>query len=247
MKWTVASVNWNSVEFLEHHAKFFHEFADDFEFLICDNTRPSQRKELEELASKYNKVRLMFPTVGGLSHSDGVKNCVMSALGKYILMMDPDFFWMKKSILTLFEHYFDQGYHAIGTEFWDHPFPMPWGAAYYTDEIRDLEYHTLCQMKCDKCGNIVGDRWSDTAFEVRIRLQHLPHFGFKKTNSTIIPFMGDHYFAFRPVSFTYDGNVIAHHLMRGDYKFPMENEMITEEIKTARKKYIDYFWSNLYD
>lgn len=245
-RWTIASVNWNSVEFLDHQLKFFHQFGDNFEYLIVDNTNPSQKEALEKLSLKYDKIRLFFPTSGGLNHSDGLKHCVTLAEGKYILIMDPDFFWMKKSILNLFEHYFHQGYHAIGTEFWDHPFPMPWGAAYYTKEIKDLNFYTKCQMKCD-CGNIVGDRWSDTAFEVRIRLQNLPHFGFKKTNSTIIPFMGNHSFAFKPISFIYNGEVIAHHLMRGEYPFPMKNEMINHQIIESRKKYIDYFWNNLKD
>ena len=35
-KWTIGTVNWNSIEFIEYHAKFFHSFSDDFEFLVCD-------------------------------------------------------------------------------------------------------------------------------------------------------------------------------------------------------------------
>ena len=28
MKWTIATVNWKSIEFIEYHANFFHSFAD---------------------------------------------------------------------------------------------------------------------------------------------------------------------------------------------------------------------------
>jgi glycosyltransferase involved in cell wall biosynthesis len=247
-KWTIALVNWNSIEFIEYHAKFFHSFCDDFEFLVCDNTSPYQSEELDAIAEKYEKVKIIYPDGKNLSHGGGINNCLGEASGKYILIMDPDFFWMKKSILRVFEHYFDQGYHAIGTEFWDHPFPMPWGAAYYTDEIRDLDCTARVEKYCDKCNNKLLDKWSDTGWEIRVRLHNQPHFGFRRVMSKCVPYMGNHFYSFNPISFVYDGNFIAHHLMRGEYKnTDLHKDFVNNEMIIARKKYIEYFWSNLQD
>jgi hypothetical protein len=245
LKWTIGIINLNSLEFIEHQLKYFHEFCSDFEFIIYDNDSVKKNTFLDDISKKYKNIRVIqTPNVShGLhSHGLGLNACVQMAQGKYILLMDPDFFWIKKNILSLFEHYFDQGCHAIGTEDWNHSFPMPWGAAYITDEIRDLDLRSKCHP-CDKCHAWVSDLDHGTGFQLRIRLKNKPHHAFKKVLNQI-PDLGKLNNTGYSQTYAYDTKAIAHHLKGGSQ---IEETYTKEQVEEIRSKYTEWMWSQLYD
>lgn len=245
-KWTIASVNWDSLDFLEHQAKFFHTFDDNFEYIICDHTRPFQREQLLELQKKYKNIRLYFPHDADkkyCEHGQGLNNCLKIAKGKYFLTIDPDFFFMKKRILNFIEEFFKKKYHAVGTMYYDVSFPPIWGAAYITKEIKDLNLMPATFL-CPACNNFKYDYLVDTGYQIRIRLKNKLHIGFKTTESKM-PFFGSHSDGWTPSAFEYQNKIICYHLMRGAYN--RKDPFATPEMIKARKKYTEYFWNNLYD
>jgi glycosyltransferase involved in cell wall biosynthesis len=244
-KWTIGIVNWKSIEFIEYQLKYFHSFSDDFEFLVCDNESDIETPKFKELKEKYPKLKLInryWKSDSWAAHGIGLNQCTKIAEGKYILLMDPDFFWMKKDILSFFEHYFDQGYHAIGTEYWSHSFPMPWGAAYITDEIRDLDLRAKAHP-CDRCHTWTSDHDHDTGFQIRIRLKNKPFFSFRSSKNNQIPDLGklNNIYA---QTFVYDGRNIAHHLKDGCKIKEGQNR---NEINEIKNKYTEWMWSQLWE
>jgi|694.fasta_scaffold02041_5 hypothetical protein len=245
LKWTIGITNWDSLEFIQYHAKYFHEFCSDFEFIVYDNENIQGTASFDDIRKKYNRTRIVqTPSVspGCHGHGLGLNACVQMAKGKYILLMDPDFFWMKKDILSFFESYFKMGYHAIGTEYWGNTFPMPWGAAYITDEIKDLDLRAKSHP-CNKCNNWVYDRDYDTGFQLRIRLKNKPFFFFRESQKSSIPDLGklnDMY----SQTFVYDGRNIAHHLKGGSQPKEGQNR---DELIAIKKKYTEWMWSQLWE
>ena len=245
-KWTIASVNWDSLDFLEHQAKFFHTFDDNFEYIICDHTRPFQKEQLHELQKKYKNIILHFPHDADkkyCEHGQGLNHCLKKARGKYFLTIDPDFFFMKKRILNFIEEFFKKKYHAVGTMFHDVRFPPIWGAAYITKEIKDLDLRSK-PLNCNKCGNFQHNYLLDTGCEIRIRLKNKSNIAFESAGSKL-PFFGSHLDGWNPNAFVYQNKIICYHLMRGSYN--RKDPFATPEMIEARRKYTEYFWNNLYD
>lgn len=247
-KWTIASVNWDSLDFLEHQAKFFHTFDDNFEYIICDHTRPFQREQLLELQKKYKNIRLHFPHDADKKHKfhgEGLNDCLKIAKGKYFLTIDPDFFFMKKRILNFIEEFFKKKYHAVGTMYYDLSFPPIWGAAYITKEIKDLDLMSGT-FRCSVCNNFKHNYLVDTGYEIRTRLKNKLHIGFKRTESKLPPF-GSYLdgWTLRHQAFEYQNKIICYHLMRDSYV--PKDPFATPEMIEARRKYTEYFWNNLYD
>ena len=108
-KWTIGTVNWDSFDFIKYQLKYFHEFNEDFEFIIHDNENTNETLETQEIKTKYPSTKLLHPTwqgTGGGAHGIGLNECLKRANGKYFLAIDPDFFFMNKNILSFLESYF---------------------------------------------------------------------------------------------------------------------------------------------
>ena len=58
-KWTIGTVNWKSIEFIEYQLKYFHEFSDDFEFIVCDNESSVETPKFKDLKEKHPKLKLI--------------------------------------------------------------------------------------------------------------------------------------------------------------------------------------------
>ena len=243
-KWTIGTVNWDSYDFIKYQLKYFHEFNEDFEFIIHDNQNTSATSESQEIGEKYPLVKLIYSKWvgrGGGSHGIGLSECLKRANGKYILLIDPDFFWMKKNILPFLESYFESGYHAVGTEYQGTSFPMPWGAAYITEEIRDLNLMAKTSI-CEKCKTWIYDRDYDTGWQLRIRLGNKPHHAFRQIQNQV-PNLGKYNTGYSQ-TYVYDTKVIAHHLKGGSQ---IEGSYTEEQVKEIRGKYTEWIWSQLYD
>ena len=58
VKWSVISVNFNSLDYLDYQARVLQEFNEDYEYIICDNTFPRQEDQLNELKLKYKNIKI---------------------------------------------------------------------------------------------------------------------------------------------------------------------------------------------
>jgi hypothetical protein len=243
-KWTIASVNWDSFEFIKYQLKYFHEFSEDFEFIIHDNENVNETQDSQEIKTKYPSVKIIHPTWqgrGGGAHGIGLNECLKRAKGEYFLAVDPDFFWMKKKILPFLESYFECGYHAVGTEYIGTSFPMPWGAAYITEEIRDLNLMAKTSI-CEGCKTWIYDRDYDTGWQLRIRLGNKPHHAFKQVLNQV-PDLGKFNTGYTQ-TYVHDEKVIAHHLKGGSQ---IETNHTKEQVKEIKNKYTEWMWNQLYD
>ena len=245
-KWTIGTVNWKSIDFVEYQLKYFHEYNQDFEFIVCDNESNVETPKFKDLKEKYPKLKLInqhWKIASWSAHGIGLNQCIKSAEGKYILLMDPDFFWMKKDILSFLEYYFDQGYHAIGADYMHTTtsFPMIWGGSYVTNEIKDLDLLTR-NPRCESCKNWIHDRDYDTGWQIRIRLSNKPHYSFRQIQNQVPNF--GRYNDRESETYVYDTKVIAHHLRSGSQ---IEEDYKEEKIKEIREKYTEWMWSQLYD
>jgi glycosyltransferase involved in cell wall biosynthesis len=243
-KWTIGTVNWKSIDFVEYQLKYFHEYNQDFEFIVCDNESNVETSKFKDLKEKYSKLKLVnsqWRNCAWSAHGIGLNQCMKIAEGKYILLMDPDFFWMKKDILSFFENYFKIGYHAIGTEYAGTNFPMPWGAAYITEEINDLDLIVKTSI-CEKCNILVYDKMYDTGWQLRIRLSNKPHHAFKQVLNQI-PNLGRYNTSWSQ-TYIHDNKAIAHHFKSGSQIERTYNE---QQVKEIREKYTDWMWNQLYD
>ena len=242
VKWSVVSVNFNSLDYLDYQARVLEEFNDDYEFIICDNTFPRQQKELEELKSRHKNIKIYINPLEKWKHGSGLDTGISKSHGKYICMIDPDFFFHKKNYLQFLEGFLDQGYHAVGTQYIkpNEFFPMPWGAAYILDEIKDLSMDNGF-MHCKECNKWICPGHLDTGYQIRVRLKNERFIAFKEVAHNI-PYLGNHSIAFSPKCYEYNGEIICSHLMRGGYD---KAEVINEEVKKIRKNYCEYFYSIL--
>jgi len=213
LKWTVACVNFSSFELVKYQTKYFHENCNDFEFLVYDHDNITNLPEMQEFIKNYDKLKIIpspMKTPGIHGYGLGLNACIQMAKGKYILMMEPEVFWMKKNILSFMESFMEMGYHAVGTEHWGTSFPMPWSSAYIVNEIRDLDMRSKSYV-CEKCHNHMHDRDYDTGFQLRVRLKNKPFYFFRESRSDNLPPVGALEYLFWQ-TFAHDGLELAHHL-----------------------------------
>ena len=118
---------------------------------------------------------------------------------------------------------------------------MPWGAAYITEEIRDLNLMTKTSI-CEKCKIWIYDRDYDTGWQLRIRLGNKPHHAFRQIQNQV-PDLGKYNTGYSQ-TYVYDTKVIAHHLKGGSQ---IEGSYTEEQVKEIRGKYTEWIWSQLYD
>jgi len=242
VKWSVISVNFNSLDYLDYQARVLQEFNEDYEYIICDNTFPRQEDQLNELKLKYKNIKIIINPIEKWKHGSGLNSGLEIATGKYVCMIDPDFFFHKKNYLGFLEEFLQKGYHAVGTEFIPNYdiFPMPWGAAYFLNEVKDLNMDNDF-FECKECNKWVCKVELDTGYQIRIRLKNKPFVAFKQVTPNI-PFLGYHSVSFQPKSYEYDGEIVCSHLMRGIYHI---KETIDDKLHEARKNYCEYFYSIL--
>lgn len=240
IKYTVGMVNYKTFDLISYHCRVFDVYCDNFELLVWDNEHEFVTDEFSELMKRYKFLRVIPSdrmNRHSYSHGVGLNGIMSEAAGERIFFCDPDFFYMKKNVLKFFDSFFDDGYRAVGTVFWSHPFPMPWGAAYILDDIKDLDLRSKHHY-CHDCEKWLCDMYYDTAFRIRIRLGNTRYMSFGEVVPHCLPDFGWRS-NFRSQSFVHDGYLIAHHLKEGSQ---MQGDLL--EVK---KKYCDWFWENLKD
>lgn len=246
-KWTVATVNWKSIEYLIYQLKFLYDYNDpeEFEFVIFDNMWPNQRTELKEICRPYashENVRIMFyKGAGGQQHGDGLTKILRTANSKYFLSNDPDFFWLKKGHLKFLESFFDDGKAVVGA-YHQNNRPANWAAAYRIQDIVGADFKANW-MPCPHCRKAILVPNQDTGWELIIRTDHLPCHMFPLMQVDL-PDYGHYSYRNGPEGYSHDGRLVGVHLFRGDYPAEDRSASLSKEWVDARLAYGDYFYNN---
>lgn len=253
MNWTIGMVNYKTIDLISYHCRVFDSYCKDFEFLVWDNESDYLTDDFSDLMKKYSFLRVMPSPkrnsrsnshgfgLNGIMHGFGLNGIMEKAVGKRIFFCDPDFFYMKKNVLNFFNRFFEDGYRSVGTEYWGETFPMPWGAAYILNDIKDLDLRSNFNY-CEKCKKSTYEKMHDTGFQLRIRLGNYRFMSFKELLPHQLPNLGWKC-KWPSQTFVHEEKIVAHHLKEGS----QVQNLDSTELKNIKKNYCDWFWENLQD
>lgn len=271
--WTIGIVNYKSATYLEYQMKILYEFndPDSFKIIIIDNSCPHQTEELSKIQAqyaKYNNMEIVYfdasqePWMrGGGQHGQGLNEVLKRTDTKYLLVHDPDFFFVQKNYLKLFEQKLNEGNVAVGAPY-RHPyetgkigksdFPSAFGAAYITSEIQGLNFLPSISQSSFKKGiaNWIEPEGADVGWEMRDRLSDKPYCTFSQKYASLLKYyFGNYSFEQEPYEYFLDNKRIAYHLFRGtfvadDRKYSTADiqKKTPEEWNRVRKKCGQYFY-----
>jgi len=265
-KWTVAIVNWKSLDWLNWQIKSLYEFNNpiNFELIIFDGMFPkSELVELEFLCEPYKSfknIKLLSWSTGdekqsdfgsgnsiyhGSEHGDELTEILKIANSQYFLSNDPDYFWMIKDHLNFLEKFFIAGYGSVGAVNNYFDFVSIWAGAYRTEDIKGLSA-AATWVTCSDCKKRFLVQGQDTGWQFRLKTQALPKFLFPQMIFNL-PFKG-------PWSYPFDGGYnfykayhyeklpIGLHFFRGQYPIEQTTAPLPDEWKIARQSYGKYFY-----
>lgn len=262
-KWTVGMVNYKTFSYLPFQLKSLFEFNDpkEFEVIIVDNSFPHQTEELEGLKkqyAEYDNIKIIYhrPTVnrelkGSIDHAEGLNLILQETKTPYLLVHDPDFFWIKKNYLKIMESYLLQGKVTIGAPYTKPVkigkpnFPAAFGCAFLVDALRNNNLNfdvgnTLEEVTLDH---------KDVGWKIRERLSVEPAVSFTQTPADIRNIFGQHTFQTMSMQYFLDGEKFAYHLYRGSFVDTSENyrdapieQSAPQNWEDARKKYAEFFY-----
>lgn len=266
--WTVGIVNYKSLSFIKHQLKTLYNFNSvPFKLIICDNSIPSEKKELEKICSKYKNITIIGHESKELGtscqHSEGLQKILDLVDTEYLLINDPDFFWVQKEYLKTLQDLLDEGYVCVGAPFYRAGFsndttPALWGCAYDTKILEDGDFYSFEGKDRDSISKDLT-QGKDTGWKLRVKFQkqNLPTYSFGDSFGISLRhnFNKDeqHYTVTSLKSiheYSYKGEVIAYHLSHGCHEteesFPtMEtrrNASCTSKWSNLRDKYSNYFY-----
>lgn len=225
-KWTVALVNWKSIDFLKYQLKqlYLHNDANEFTISIFDATFPkNQIAELLELIAPYRphaNISLYgwtTRTERGRPHGAELDAIMRRSWSEFFLSNDPDFFWVRGNHLQLLADVMSR-YRSCGTVQFVSPKHLPaWCAAYRLDDIKHTSWEPVHGR--DPENKVIVIDGKDTGWMPSEATEHQPRLFFQTCPFTP-PYLG-------PVSYTEDkmtcasyqhsGCVLGTHMFRGKY------------------------------
>jgi len=262
---TVGMVNYKCEAYIPTQLKSIFEFndKDDFDYIIVDNNPIHDKQYWKNLKKDYDFTIIPHDpkdvnrTSG--EHADGLNVLLKEAQkngSKYLLMYDPDFFWVQKNLIKYFTAEFEnENYAAIGApytiplRFGNWMTPCAFGAAYSIDFIGDLDF------SCAKSQHETMIEGKDVGWQIREKLSQpgVKHLTFSQENVPPNEFVGGSHAAGKDYSYeailrqyTLYGKRIAYHLHRGSFDAPLGKYMAenwrsdrTKDIDQPPKKWVD--------
>lgn len=272
-EWTIGIVNYKSAVYIKWQLKILFESNDPscFKLIIVDNSSPHQKKELEELTKEYSakykniEVIYLLPKEESASgqHGEGLSLVKEKTTTKYLLVHDPDFFWVQGGYLNSLKDYLEQSKDnvAIGAPYpnkigiGDPWFPSAYGCAYKTDTLKGVDFFAdVSEEKrkesFKKYPISEGFEFSyDVGWKIREKLSNKKFFTFSQREAPELnKIIGAHSFETLTREYFYNGKTIGFHLFRGTFTGTVENHkdpknQINEEWIIARNKYGSYFYN----
>jgi len=287
-KWTVGFVNFRSSVYVEYQLKILYEFnnVDDFDLVIVDNSNDEQEFEnLSKLCRPYIEQYGNITLLNNLSdisklkevygdrffvsghHGEGIKIIydIAKKNSQYLLVQDPDFFYVKKNYLQIFEKLHQEGNIAVGAPYpkgaaWGDPFyPEAYGCSYIVSYLNDSSFTpgfaTEEEMKIFNEKYEGKYKWwgFDVGWRIRKDYSDKPFVSFDQRKcSELIKKIGQQ-FRSKPREYSFKGDIIGYHL-NGGTRHPKEKkeyveqynseqlEEIFNEWQDIRKKYSVYFY-----
>jgi hypothetical protein len=274
-QWTVVTVNFRSTDYLGSQLKLLYEFNDPQEFtlLLYDNSRPHEREALEALTAPYQaahqNIEIVYYTpaseAASAQHGEALTDALAKVNTPYLLVHDPDFFWVQRGYLKTLQGYLEKGNVAIGAPY-NRPvgignplFPAAYGCAYSVENLKkpDIDFTAnISQAWLEQSQREYPDcNFSyDVGWKIRRDLSALPFVTFKDEMAVeLIAIMGSHSFASFPHEYFLEGKTIAFHLFRGtitdivdiffDVSTRNPNVILDKDKKEARQRYAAFFYS----
>ena len=279
-KWTIGTVNYKTSVYMSWQKKMLYEFnnPEDFDYVVVDNS-PVHEKEFFDTLKKDTPNMEVIPHVPedvnrtSGEHGDGLDVILNKARengSKYILVYDPDFFWVQKDLLGWMEREFEiNKYVAIGAPYtiplqhFDFNTPCAFGAAYTMEFLEDISF------KCHSDQHEVVIKGKDVGWEIRQKLAQsvdYKHLTFTQSDVPANEFVGGSHetgmnYSFQAILRQYHtrGKRIAYHLHRGSFddhldKFSAENWRSDRSIDLhqppelwtqTREKYCEKYFAEL--
>ncbi|MCA3268864.1 MAG: hypothetical protein LW855_00790 [Alphaproteobacteria bacterium] len=238
-RWTVLTVNYRSSDYFPAQLKLLYEHNDPatFQLLIYDNSRPHERDILESLTAPYkaahNNVNVIYyspsATAASEQHGEAASHALKTIETPYLLLHDPDFFWVRPNYLDILARELEQGRVAVGAPYLGpvgigHPkFPWVIGCAYKTAALKEAGVDFTADVNDETLARSAKDfppekfHFSyDTGWKVRAALSDKPFLAFEDSFAAeLVAIMGRHSFESLPHEYYLHGKTIAFHIYRG--------------------------------
>lgn len=277
-KWTILFVNHHSEYYFEYQLKILYKLndPDDFELLIIDNSVISEVDRISSYAKKYqdsfNNIRVLHYSPKGEfnknkerdEHGETVNFAMNHIKTRYLLIQDPDFFWVKKNYLNCLEDLLVKGSVAVGAPYplkasnGPIDFPASFGCAYSVDKVRNISF--MGEYLDDNLINSLYEKYPakegygypcDMGYKIRIHLSEEKYTSFSQQEKNLNKFFGEHSIT-RSVCYSFQGKEIAFHLFGGSREpkqvagfidlSKCEQEGVFSKWKEVRYKYSKYFY-----
>ena len=272
-EWTIGIVNYNSAVYIKWQLKILFEANDPncFKLIIVDNSAPHQKQELEELTKEYSKkyqnieVIYLVPKEESASgqHGEGLSLIKEKTTTKYLLVHDPDFFWVQIGYLNSLKSYLEQANDnvAIGAPYpnkigiGDPWFPSAYGCAYKTNALKGVDFFADVSEEKRKSSFkkypiSEGFEFSyDVGWKIREKLSNKGFFAFFQREALELnKIIGTHSFETLTREYFYKDRTIGFHLFRGTFTGTVKNhkdpkKKINKEWIISRNKYGAYFYN----
>lgn len=241
-KWTIGTVNYRSEIYLPWKLKMCYEFEDkeDFKYIIVDNEPIHNKSFFDNLKLQYPEIKVIpfdptpfvpvssYSTLFWGNQSSGYHAAALNIIllearksgSEYLMIYDPDFFWIQKNTLKYFESEFKKhDYCAIGapydyiTSIGNTTFPCVFGSAYRVKDLDGVDFSSGFFEEINE--------GKDTGWKIREKLSYKKFLSFNteaipeneiiKVNGDVSKRWGwsDHQ------QYKIDDNKIAYHLYRG--------------------------------
>jgi len=238
--WTIGTVNYKTESYLLWKLKMMYENEDSskFEYVIVDNSPVHNEQFFNFLKQKYPLIKVIPFVPKDVNrtsgeHGEGL-NVILDEARKngstYLMVYDPDFFWVQKYLLDYFERAIKiENYVAIGAPYTIHIghgnplFPVAFGCVYPVKALDGLDFST----SKDPHELLIGGK--DVGWKIRVNLSDKKFLTFIQSDVPANERMPGQY-SFECILRQYFlyGKRIAYHLHRGSFddglaKFQAEN------------------------
>ena len=238
--WTVGIVNYQSSVYLRWQLKILFEANPprSFRLILVDNSRPPERETLERLVapyqSRFGNVELVFHTPAegpaSIQHGEALELIRAKVRTRYLLVHDPDFFWVQNRYLRTLGRLLDAGALAVGAPYpekvgiGDPWFPSAFGCAYRTAALAGLDFvasvtPATIQESLARWPQAEGYGFTfDVGWRIREALSAKPHLSFEqRIPGELNRAIGPHSFVTISREYLHAGRTIAFHLFRGTF------------------------------
>lgn len=281
-KWTILFINHNSEYYFEHQLKILYKSnnPDNFELLIIDNSQISEVDNIISRTKKYsdkfgNIKVLYFAPKGDFNknmerdeHGESVNFAMDYVSTKYLLIQDPDFFWVKNNYLDFLEGFLEDGSVAVGAPYpskaanGPSDFPASFGCAYLVSKVCNTSFmgeyldEDLINTLYKKYPTKDGFGYPcDMGYKIRIKLSKEQYTSFSQKRRNLNKFFGQHSIT-KAVCYLFKGEEMAFHLFGGSREpkqvhgfvdlSKKEQEEIFNQWKKVRFNYAQYFYIRSY-